>query len=84
MPHRVLVPSLGRCYKQLISEERFEAVGPLLTVLADSLTSVPEVSRLLPELTPFFIQVLQLRSDAADGIVQVNDVSSTVKCRDFP
>jgi len=91
VPHRVLIPSLGRCYTQLIEEGKFKPIGPLLMVLADSLTGQVEVNRLLPDLTPFFMKALEVRSDAEEEKITISDVSTYIvgllgqpKCKKGP
>ena len=68
----MLIPSVGRCYSQLVEQKQYAALGPLLSVLADSfsLLAGSEFTQLMPDITAFFLLALQFRSDSDDSVSQ--------------
>jgi U3 small nucleolar RNA-associated protein 10 len=66
---RVLTPAISRCYSCLLAEGQYTALGPLLSVLADSFSTLcsSEFTQLMTELTAFFVSALQLRADCSAG-----------------
>ncbi|XP_067001904.2 HEAT repeat-containing protein 1 [Anabrus simplex] len=76
IPPRVLIPSVGKCYSQLIEKEKFAALGPLMEILADSFSAIsgPEINQFLPDLTTFFLSALQFRTDSSNTDVSAESV----------
>lgn len=77
---RVLIPILGQTYNRLITKQAFGAVGYLLDVLAENLNhlSGSEINSNLPELTNFFLEVLQFRTDQETSFEDANEVESQI------
>ncbi|XP_075991949.1 HEAT repeat containing 1 homolog l(2)k09022 [Anticarsia gemmatalis] len=75
IPPRVLIPVVNETHQMLLEKEDFDAVGPVMSVLADSFANVTsaDFNALQQDLTTFFLNALQLRSDAVD-----KDVGSDV------
>ncbi|XP_022820485.1 HEAT repeat-containing protein 1 [Spodoptera litura] len=75
IPPRVLIPVVNQTHQMLLEKEDFDAVGPVMSVLADSFANVTtaDFTALQQDLTSFFLTALQLRSDAV-----VKDVSADV------
>jgi U3 small nucleolar RNA-associated protein 10 len=65
----VLTPAVSRCYARLLAHQQYSALGPLLSVLADSFSTLTrsELTQLVPDLTAFFISALQFRADCSTG-----------------
>lgn len=68
IPPRVLIPAVNETHQMLLEKGNFDAIGPVMSVLADSFTNVTtaDFTALQQDLTAFFLSALQLRSDAAD------------------
>lgn len=64
---RVLTPAVSRCYSHLLAQRQYSALGPLLSVLSDSFSTLSssEFTQLMPELRAFFISALQFRADCS-------------------
>lgn len=75
IPPRVLIPVINETHKILLEKENYDAVGPVMSVLADSFANVTtaDFTALQQDLTTFFLSALQLRSDAVE-----KDVSADV------
>ncbi|XP_041968387.1 HEAT repeat-containing protein 1 [Aricia agestis] len=75
IPPRVLIPVANETHQLILEKENYDAVGPLMSVLADSFVNVTaaDFTALQQDLTTFFLSALQLRSDAAE-----KDVDATV------
>ncbi|KAF9811952.1 hypothetical protein SFRURICE_021309, partial [Spodoptera frugiperda] len=75
IPPRVLIPVVNQTHQMLLEKEDFDAVGPVMSVLADSFANVTtaDFTALQQDLTSFFLTALQLRSDAVE-----KDVSADV------
>lgn len=73
VPGRVLTPAVSRCYARLLAHRQHSALGPLLSVLADSFSTLTrsELTQLVPDLTTFFMSALQFRADCAGGASEV-------------
>ncbi|XP_044269231.1 HEAT repeat-containing protein 1 homolog [Tribolium madens] len=80
IPPRVLIPVLGQSYNRLITKQAFNAVGFLLDILAVNLNHLngAEISANLPELTNFFLNALQFRTDQETTFEQANEVESQI------
>lgn len=68
IPPRVLIPIANTTYQLLLDKEKYDAVGPVMSVLAESFVNVTsgDFTALQQDLTAFFLAALQLRSDAVD------------------
>ncbi|CAH2066051.1 unnamed protein product, partial [Iphiclides podalirius] len=68
IPPRVLIPVANATYNLIVDKGKYEAVGPVMSVLADCFANVTaaDFSALQQDLTAFFLSALQLRSDAVD------------------
>ncbi|KAG6459680.1 hypothetical protein O3G_MSEX011528 [Manduca sexta] len=68
IPPRVLIPVANETHQLLLEKENFDAIGPVMSVLADSFANVTtaDFTALQHDLTAFFLTALQLRSDAAE------------------
>lgn len=70
VPTRVLVPAVESAYKDLVSRKRLDAVGPLMSVLAENFVGLisADLVALQTQLTDFFLSALQFRSTCGDDI----------------
>lgn len=68
IPPRVLIPVANETHHLLLEKEKFHAIGPVMSVLADSFANVTtaDFQALQQDLTSFFLSALQLRSDAVE------------------
>ncbi|CAB3248200.1 unnamed protein product [Arctia plantaginis] len=68
IPPRVLIPVVSATHQLLLEKENFAAVGPVMSVLADSFANVTtaDFKALQQDLTTFFLTALQLRSDSVN------------------
>ncbi|CAK1549634.1 unnamed protein product [Leptosia nina] len=66
IPPRVMIPVANETHGLIIKKQKYEAVGPVMAVLADSFANVTtaDFTALQQDLTLFFITALQLRCDA--------------------
>ena len=73
VPGRVLTPAVSRCYARLLAHRQYSALGPLLSVLADSFSTLTqsELTQLVSDLTAFFMSALQFRADCSSGASDV-------------
>jgi U3 small nucleolar RNA-associated protein 10 len=80
IPPRVLIPVLGQSYNRLISKSAFGAISFLMDVLGENLNRLngPEISANLPELTNFFLNALQFRTDQETSFEEANEVESQI------
>ncbi|CAG9121545.1 unnamed protein product [Plutella xylostella] len=76
IPPRILIPVVNQTHKQLLEKEEYSAVGPVMSVLADSFANVTtaDFTSLQQELTTFFLSALQLRSDAVEKNVESKSI----------
>lgn len=65
LPLRVFIPTIDQTYTQLIKNEQYNGIGPLMELLTLCFENVKanEVTQFMPDLTTFFITALQFRSD---------------------
>lgn len=68
IPPRVLIPVANETHQLLLEKENFDAIGPVMSVLAESFANITtaDFTALQQDLTSFFLSALQLRSDAVD------------------
>ncbi|CAH0404614.1 unnamed protein product [Chilo suppressalis] len=73
VPPRVLIPIANETYRLLLEKENFDAVGPIMSVLAECFVNVTtaDFMALRQDLTTFFLSALQLRSEAVDKNVDM-------------
>ncbi|XP_059059367.1 HEAT repeat-containing protein 1 [Achroia grisella] len=66
IPPRVLIPVTNETHQLLLEKENYDAIGPVMSVLAESFSNVTtaDFTALQQDLTAFFLSALQLRSDA--------------------
>lgn len=78
IPPRVLIPVVNETHQLLLEKENFDAIGPLMSVLADSFGNVTtaDFTALQQDLTNLFLTALQLRSDAVDKEIDSNIIDS--------
>ncbi|CAG4972998.1 unnamed protein product [Colias eurytheme] len=76
IPPRVLIPVANETYQLIISKQKYDVVGPVMSVLADSFTNITtaDFTTLQQDLTSFFISALQLRCDAGEQNVDANTI----------
>ncbi|XP_012257559.2 HEAT repeat-containing protein 1 [Athalia rosae] len=65
IPLRVLLPTVTKTYKKLVSEKLYRSVDPLMNLLSDSFaTAQPaDLNPAIQDLADFFLKVLQFRED---------------------
>lgn len=68
MSPRILIPVISCTYYMLLEKECYQAIGPLMAVLAESFMnfSSADFASVQKDLTAFFLAALQLRSDTVD------------------
>ncbi|CAH3846554.1 unnamed protein product [Pieris brassicae] len=68
IPPRVLIPVANETHKLILNKQKFDAVAPVMSLLADSFANITtaDFTALQQDLTSFFISALQLRCDAGD------------------
>lgn len=73
IPPRVLIPAVSETHQMLLRKGKFDAIGPVMSVLADSFANVTtaDFTALQQDLTTFFLAALQLRSDAVDSDIDL-------------
>ncbi|KAJ0181615.1 hypothetical protein K1T71_002337 [Dendrolimus kikuchii] len=78
IPPRVLIPVVNETHQLLLEKENFDAIGPLMSVLADSFGNVTtaDFTALQQDLTTLFLTALQLRSDAVDKEINSNVIDA--------
>ncbi|KAJ2944524.1 hypothetical protein O0L34_g3869 [Tuta absoluta] len=74
IPPRVLIPVANETHHLLLEKEEFDAIGPVMSVLAESFANVTtaDFTALQNDLTAFFLSALQLRSDAVEKNVDAD------------
>ncbi|XP_072937349.1 HEAT repeat-containing protein 1 [Epargyreus clarus] len=74
IPPRVLIPVTNETHQLLIEKENYDAIGPVMSLLADSFANVTtaDFNALQQDLTTFFLSALQLRSDAVEKNINEN------------
>ncbi|CAH2104988.1 unnamed protein product [Euphydryas editha] len=74
IPPRVLIPVANETHKLLLEKDNFNAIGPVMSVLADSFGNVTtaDFNALQQDLTTFFLSALQLRGEASDKNIDAN------------
>ncbi|KAK3912207.1 HEAT repeat-containing protein 1 [Frankliniella fusca] len=72
VPTRVLVPAVESAYKDLVSKKQLDAVGPLMSVLAESFVGLAsaDITALQSTLSDFFLSALQFRSTSGIDLTQ--------------
>ena len=62
---RVLLPAVAKSYGALIKSKSYQCIPPLMNILAESFSHVPgtELQAAIPDLSTFFLKVLQFRED---------------------
>lgn len=72
---RVLLPSIDQSYKQLIADGKRLGIGPLMQLLKQTLEqqSAATIGGFMGEITSFFIDALQFRSENNTDIEQLED-----------
>ncbi|KAL4720274.1 hypothetical protein ACJJTC_001381 [Scirpophaga incertulas] len=75
---RVLIPVSSTTYQLLLEKENFDAIGPVMSVLAECFVNITtaDFNALQQDLTAFFLSALQLRSDAAESSIDYSVIDS--------
>lgn len=70
LPLRVIIPTIDQTYKQLVEQEQYNGIGPLMELLSLCFENVQasEVVQYMPDLTAFFIAALQFRHDQQGSV----------------
>ncbi|CAG9784650.1 unnamed protein product [Diatraea saccharalis] len=78
VPPRVLIPVANETHQSLLEKENFEAVGPIMSVLAECFSNMTtaDFATLQQDLTTFFLSALELRTDATDKDVENNVINN--------
>ncbi|VVC93212.1 unnamed protein product [Leptidea sinapis] len=79
IPPRILIPVANETHKLVISKGKYEAVAPIMSILADCFANITtaDFTALQKDLTSFFLSALQLRCDADDHNVDHNVIDKT-------
>lgn len=72
---RVLLPTIGQSYKQLIDADKRLGIGPLMQLLKQTFEqqSAATISTYMSEITSFFVDALQFRADNNDDVDRLED-----------
>ncbi|GLH02314.1 HEAT repeat-containing protein 1 homolog [Gryllus bimaculatus] len=78
VPLRVLMPVVNTSYFRLLKKKHYEALGPLMSILAGSFAEVSsaDFNYLRTELSNFFMAALQFRSDNEEEETSLDIVDS--------
>ncbi|XP_028178693.1 HEAT repeat-containing protein 1 [Ostrinia furnacalis] len=78
IPPRVLIPVANETHQLLLDREHYDAIGPVMSVLAESFANVTtaDFTALQQDLTSFFLSALQLRSNATDKDIDANVIDN--------
>nr|XP_034175529.1 HEAT repeat-containing protein 1 [Osmia lignaria]XP_034175531.1 HEAT repeat-containing protein 1 [Osmia lignaria]XP_034175532.1 HEAT repeat-containing protein 1 [Osmia lignaria] len=83
IPLRVLLPAVNRTYITLLTKKTYQCIPALMTVLAESFSSVQstDLAAAIPDLANFFLKVLQFREDisSSDDDMEVDGSELTMK-----
>ncbi|XP_053983600.1 HEAT repeat-containing protein 1 [Hylaeus volcanicus] len=81
IPLRVLLPAVNRTYVTLLTKKSYQCIPALMAVLAESFNSVQptDLSAALPDLSAFFLKVLQFREDISEDDMEVDGSELTLK-----
>ncbi|XP_011505568.1 PREDICTED: HEAT repeat-containing protein 1 [Ceratosolen solmsi marchali] len=65
IPLRILLPAINKTYSTFLNNKYYQYIPSLMNVLAESFGSAQpiELNSLIPDLTTFFLKVLQFRED---------------------
>ncbi|KAJ8918485.1 hypothetical protein NQ315_008182 [Exocentrus adspersus] len=80
IPPRVLIPAVQECYNKLKENKCFSAISALMNILAESLSNLKgaEINSNLPDLTNFFLNALQFRTDNNSSYEEANVVEEHI------
>lgn len=80
IPARVLIPAIEQSYEVLLQKTQYDSVGSLMDVLGECLGTLKptEIQAILPDLTNFFLNALQFRTDAQASDDDTNTVERHV------
>ncbi|KAK5645643.1 hypothetical protein RI129_004107 [Pyrocoelia pectoralis] len=76
VPLRVLLPAVQESYTVLVNKGKFSAIEPLMKVLCESLNTLKgnDIQSHLGDLTNFFLQALQFRTDSkCENVDQIEE-----------
>uniref|UniRef100_A0A1Y1MKS6 HEAT repeat-containing protein 1 n=1 Tax=Photinus pyralis TaxID=7054 RepID=A0A1Y1MKS6_PHOPY len=76
VPFRVLLPAVQESYAELVNKGKFSGIEPLMKILCESLNALKgnDVQGHLGDLTNFFLQALQLRTDGkCEDVEQIEE-----------
>ncbi|CAH0557807.1 unnamed protein product [Brassicogethes aeneus] len=80
IPSRVLIPAIEKCYDNLIEKRQFKAISSLMDILGENMTNLkgPEINSNLQELTAFFLNALQFRSNGNCSLSEANEIEGHI------
>lgn len=80
IPSRVLIPVLGQTYTRLLEKKIFDSIGFIMEVLEENLQNLNgnEINSNLSELTTFFLNALQFRTEQRATFKQTNIVEAKI------
>ncbi|XP_063697317.1 HEAT repeat-containing protein 1 homolog [Culicoides brevitarsis] len=75
VPSRVIIPAINNSYKDIIKQQTFRAIGPIMDLTSSCFDNIPqqEFTTLQNELTSFFVKALQFRCDrrvTSEGVTE--------------
>ncbi|XP_022904359.2 HEAT repeat-containing protein 1 [Onthophagus taurus] len=80
IPARVLIPIIETTYKKLISKNSYKGISPLMEVLNQKLSNIDniEIQSNLNDLTSFFMNALQFRSEQLTQLEETNEIETYI------
>lgn len=84
VPLRVLLPAVNRTYVTLLTKKLYQCIPALMTVLANSFSSVQpsDLNVAIPDLGTFFLKVLQFREDISESEEEMEVDGTEVTMKD--
>lgn len=80
VPTRVLVPAVSSAHSRLMKHGRYQAIGPLMSVLSDRFTSSSDLST---ETVQLFLTALEFRGSQPEPSLQESDAVETPVIKAF-
>lgn len=80
IPSRVLIPAIEASYGVLLEKANYKSVGSLMDILGECLQNLTpaDIQALLPDLTNFFLNALQFRTNGQVSDEDINTVEKYV------
>lgn len=68
IPPRILIPTIENSYRELVKNEKYEAIGPVMNILSDCFVHIgtDEIQGLQNDLSNFFLIALEFRCEHQD------------------